>query len=294
MKKQTTFFDCFTGFVKESQTKTLRLLLFAILVLCSNLVKAQMSIIDFYEKNNDTIGCESLIVFLESDIQNDSLVKTYEWFINYPNSTIGYLPAGNLATSDVSLLDIGCYDVKLVVTDSLGNTDTLEKLCYIEIFSNPVADFTASQVVGCGSLNVTLTSTSTGNINSLIWHIPSLPGSPFVNVSPFQTTISDYGYHLVELEVFTPQGCRHKESKNDFLYVDTIPIADFTWDVISQCDTITSIQFTSTSKNSSVYDWDFGDDGTTDSTNPNPTYDTSMTQDQKSAYERYLSDYRNR
>ena len=28
--------------------------------------------------------------------------------------------------------------------------------------------------------------------------------------------------------------------------------------------------------------------------NPNPTYDTSMTQDQKSAYERYLSDYRNR
>ena len=28
--------------------------------------------------------------------------------------------------------------------------------------------------------------------------------------------------------------------------------------------------------------------------NPNPTYDTSMTRDQKSNYERYLSDYRNR
>ena len=100
-------------------------------------------------------------------------------------------------------------------------------------------------------------------------------------------------YYVLEGGVFKPFDLPGKEGKTEKNSMDTS--GDKGDNVVEEVDGITNYEYgTGDKRNQTTAIRQKIIDLKGPINNPNPLYDTSMTRDQKSAYERYLSDYRNR
>jgi gliding motility-associated-like protein len=136
---------------------------------------------------------------------------------------------------------------------------------------NPVVNFTADKIAGCSPLTVTFTDQSTGNPTNWNWEFSNgrLATGPTTTV-----TFSTPGTYSVKLVVRNATGIGSAE-KIDYITVFPAPTAAFTADITTSC-VPAKIQFTNQATTPvgtiTNWDWDFGDNSTSNAPNPSHTY----------------------
>ena len=131
----------------------------------------------------------------------------------------------------------------------------------------PIAAFTASPTEGCAPFSVQFSDESQFTPLSWQWTFPGgNPGS-----STAQNPVVDYnvpGIYSVTLTVENGAG-NNTLTQTDFIIVNDVPTADFTFDQIG-----TTVIFTNTSDGATSYLWDFGDGNTSTEEDPVHVYAT--------------------
>lgn len=164
----------------------------------------------------------------------------------------------------------GTYTVSFVVS-SPGCADSLTKVNYITIkkgFSVPSATFTADSTLSCGQpLNVDFTNTTpTDPTDTYHWVFGNGDTSNQQNPGTLYTTPGNY---TVTLIITDTNGCMISGTKTDYIRTAK-PAANFIAPT-SICLGST-VSFTNTSTNASVYMWLFGDGDTSYSASPSHVY----------------------
>jgi len=134
--------------------------------------------------------------------------------------------------------------------------------------SAPIADFSGAPMSGLPPLGVSFTDLSQNTVTTWAWDFGD------GNTSSVQNPLNTYnnsGVYTVSLTVTGPGGS-DTETKTDYITVDYHPpTCDFVADVTSG-EAPLAVNFTDLSVDSvDIWDWDFGDGGT--STEENPSYD---------------------
>gem|GEM_PF-400953 len=161
----------------------------------------------------------------------------------------------------------GTYNVTLIVSN--GNTACMDELTQVIQITNPTADFSANQTLGCRDLDVTFTNLSSGTTQH-IWSFGDGATSTDYDPTHTYTTPGIYDVTLIVADSF---GCVDTIVKPDYITV-TGPIVNFNSNAQSGCVPLSvpffdqSIPYASTSIVSWL--WDFGD--STSSTQQNPTH----------------------
>ncbi|MEO1259168.1 MAG: PKD domain-containing protein [Bacteroidota bacterium] len=131
----------------------------------------------------------------------------------------------------------------------------------------PIAAFTANPTEGCAPLVVQFNDESQFSPLTWSWSFPG--GNP--STSTAQNPIVEYnvpGIYSVTLTVENVAG-NNSLTQTDFIIVNGVPVADFTFDQIG-----TTVIFTNTSTGATNYLWDFGDGNTSTEENPVHVYAT--------------------
>lgn len=165
----------------------------------------------------------------------------------------------------------GEYDVRLVVVNSFGCTDTMLKPGYIAI--EPLeAGFTANVTQGCVGLPVSFTDTSSSNPN--IWRWDFGDGTTDSVQNPVHTYNSP-GTYTVKLFAANSGSCMDSTEKVGYITINSSPQADFTGANLSACQAPLTSQFTDNSTNAVAWLWQFGDGDSSTVRNPSHTYTTA-------------------
>ena len=168
------------------------------------------------------------------------------------------------------------FDVKSLLTagsNTFGytNNGASFKICIAALtakYAAPTAAFTWTPTSPDEGTSVSFDgSTSTGSITSYAWDFGDSSTGSGVTASHTYANAGDY---TVRLTVTGPAGTNFVE--HTVHVKETAPVADFTYTPVSGPTPLT-VAFTSTSTGVvNSYAWDFNNDGTTDSTDANPSY----------------------
>ncbi|MES1218693.1 MAG: PKD domain-containing protein, partial [Bacteroidota bacterium] len=147
----------------------------------------------------------------------------------------------------------GTFTVKLSYTTINGCTGTVLYDNPITVQRKIVADFTGPTTV-CGNTPVTFNSTSTGDINTIIWDYgDNTPGYGFFNTHKFQAE-GDYTITFIALNY----GCADTIVKTNYIHVSP-PFPKIT-SSLNTCDGDRgTVTFTDGSRQTDNWKWDFGD-----------------------------------
>ncbi len=161
---------------------------------------------------------------------------------------------------------VGTYDVSLVATNSVGS-DTEVKTGAVQVFPPVVADFSGTPLAGGAPLLVNFTDSSTGSPTAWQWDFEN-DGTVDSTLQNPNFTYTSPGNYTVKLTATGPGGT-DDETKLSYVAVAGAVVADFT----TSANNGSSIQFTDlTTGSPTTWQWDFDNDGTTDSTQQNPTH----------------------
>ena len=157
----------------------------------------------------------------------------------------------------------GNFNVTLIVTDSVGCSDTITKPVIIN--SIPQASFTTQNV--CAGQNMPFTNTSTilgGGLMNHSWNFGN--GATSIQTSPWYQ-YPNPGTYTVTLIVTGPGGC--KDTATQQVTVNPIPVAAFTLpNTCGLSDTITNISTVSPPAQITSYQWNLGNGQTSNQQNP--------------------------
>lgn len=210
---------------------------------------------------NITSGCAPLNV---SFTNTSSGATTYSWdFGNGNNSTVTN-PGAIFSTP-------GTFTVTLTAING-GSSDAATQI--IQVFNNPVADFTMSTMPSCPGSPITFTDNSTignGALASWSWDFGNGSGQSTTTTS-ITHTYTNSGSFPVSMIVTDANGCSNSIIKN--VTISPTPVASFTGNPISACSPPLNVNFTSTSTitGTVTYAWSFGDGNTSTQQNPSNTY----------------------
>ncbi len=205
-----------------------------------------------------TSSCDS-VYFTDQSIGAGAPLISWYWDFGDPAS--GWNNYSTLPDPMHVFINSGTYDVMLVVTDSLGCTDTLIQT--LDIYK-PVADFDVSNTCVNSTAQFTDLSYVTGDV-IVAWSWNFGDGTTATGSDPTHI-YSAPGTYYVSLTVTSSMGCVANVVK--MIEVFMPPLANF--DHTSACYGET-IQFTDLSTGSIIsWEWDFGDGNT--STQQNPTH----------------------
>jgi uncharacterized repeat protein (TIGR01451 family) len=126
--------------------------------------------------------------------------------------------------------------------------------------TRPIADFCASPRQGCDSVLVQFTDYTRGYVDTWAWDFGD-PASGSDNYSNEENPSHLYrstGVYAVTVTVTGPGGA-NIETKNKYITVRTLPVADFSFSMVEYCDsTVVSFHDLSTGY-PNWWRWDFGD-----------------------------------
>ncbi len=160
----------------------------------------------------------------------------------------------------------GAYTVSLTTTDANGCATTTSQS--VTAYQLPVANFTASDTVGCAPRAITFSDLSTGTaaINAWLWNFGD--GNTSTLRNPTHTFVAD-GVYTVTLTVTDLNGCTHTLVKPSYIRL-THPDARMTASLTELCPG-TQVSF----RDASIPDfpivswqWDFGDGGVSSAQHP--------------------------
>ncbi len=202
--------------------------------------------------DSDTAGCSPLTV----NFRNQSTgASTYEWLFGDGGASTLQDPSHifiNTSQNDTT------FTTQLKVISQYGCVDSLS--VDIDVFAQPIADFTVDVNQGCQPLNVNFTNLST-NRDSCFWNFgdgnslvdcANIVSHSYVN----QSSLLPVNYQA-NLTVVSDKGCTDNFSR--IITVNPPVNADFSIDADS-CAPVDAT-FRSQSFGASTFAWDFGDGG---------------------------------
>ncbi|NLJ06312.1 MAG: PKD domain-containing protein, partial [Sphingobacteriales bacterium] len=170
----------------------------------------------------------------------------------------------------------GTYNVSLIAVSSFGCKDTFVSNVFVK--EKPGVSFNIyPDSYGCVGNFISFTSNasiSTSSISSFLWNFGDNSGSTLSGPSH---SYSSYGKYNVVLKVNASNGCSDSASKEINIY--ELPKADFSYG--NSCEN-KDVVFTDLSTNANAgnitqWNWDFNNDGTTDKTTQNPSWEYDST-----------------
>jgi PKD repeat protein len=147
----------------------------------------------------------------------------------------------------------GNYTVMLIVNDSVGCTDTLQKSSMVNVLG-PIASFSISGTGGCMPYNVQFNNTS---INASDWFWSFGDGDSSAVLNP-DHQFNNPGNYIVSLITHDSTGCQSIFIYPDTIHVFAAPIASFSISDSTGCSTL-NVSFNNLSTNGNSYQWNFGD-----------------------------------
>jgi gliding motility-associated-like protein len=208
-------------------------------------------------------GCSPLVV----NFQNQSSGATsYIWRFGNGNSSTLVNPAVIYATP-------GLYTVTLIASDGV-QSDTIVKTDFIEIFQDPIADFTAPVTSGCAPLITNFQDQSvqgSAPIRAWIWNFGDGSNSNQRNPTKIYSTGGNYN---VTLLVVDQNGCSAQTTKSNYVVVQEVPDAQFSAPIRSACLPPLTVDFVNNSTPASglTHEWTFGDGNVSTQQTPSNTY----------------------
>lgn len=159
----------------------------------------------------------------------------------------------------------GTFNVKLVVKDSYGCRDSVTQINFVSI-TKPVARFVASDTSLCPALPITFNNKSEGVGATYQWNFGD--GTTSDAGSPVHS-YTQAGSYKVSLIVIDKNGCTSTDSTTINIYSAK---ADFAMsDSFSTCPPLV-VNIKNNSANYVDLNWDFGDGGNSQLTNPSHIY----------------------
>jgi gliding motility-associated-like protein len=211
---------------------------------------------DFSSTETDACGSLKVDFFDQSTITSSGNIVSWEWDLG------GAFSAKQ--NPGAIFAEPGSFTVCLTVTDNNGNSDRLCKDNYINIYPDPVVDFTIDKTSGCSpvSINITdLSTTDNGNITRWIWDLGGTANviDTDMSLGTVTTTYDVAGTYSMSLTVFDERGCSSTQLKKDVVKVsESIPL-DIDYTLISSCGFPWEVQFNNLSPDPEIqYTWDFG------------------------------------
>ncbi len=211
---------------------------------------------DFYVQAE---GCSPLQVFFDnqSDGGNES-----QWSFGDGDFSSDYEPQHtffNWGDNDTT------YAVTFVLSDSFGCTDTATQ--YVYVFALPQAAFSADpQTQLWPNSTITLDNMTIGGVLQNTWDMDE--GTELYDPEPGSYTYATWGEYDIQLVV--DNGSCSDTAYQTIEILPPSPVADFTGPA-EGCAPLT-VQFTNLSEYAMASDWQFGDGGEANATNPVYTY----------------------
>lgn len=203
-------------------------------------------------------GCDSVKIHVTSFNTDASRIV---WYFGDGDSSTNFI-------DDHTYKDSGIYQITYIVFDSTKQCrmyDTLND--YVSL--NPLnAHFSISDTNACVPVDIIFTDESPYFLATSIWSFGDGTFDTGRIVSHTYTAVDTWQivYIIIDSSVcnFMDSNFAVFRTRNDST------VAQFTTNILNECDSILQIQFTNTSINALQYEWDFGD-GTT-SNLPNPLH----------------------
>jgi PKD repeat protein len=160
----------------------------------------------------------------------------------------------------------GTYTVELIATSIIGCKDSIEQT--IQLTAPPVANFSTTPDSGCAPLSVSFVNGSSGDFISFTWDLGN--GTTVTDTTPvaqvYQQGLYDTTYYI---SLTVTNQCA-SVGYFDSVVVNPIPVVDFGPNLNEGCSPFTPLFNNTSTGNSDVYTWDFGDGGPTSNlVNPN-------------------------
>lgn len=168
----------------------------------------------------------------------------------------------------------GSFDVKLIVTNSSGCTDTLIKPAYIKII-RPTISFPSLPVGGCipFTINPTANISTLDAVTSYLWDFGN--GVTSTSATP-SYTYTIQGTYTVKLTITTSSGCTETYALGAAVTVGRVPVINFKATPNPVC-ALQPVQFTDLTNEGDTWLWNFGDGSTSVAQNPVHQYgDTGL------------------
>lgn len=204
--------------------------------------------------------CQNVAAQFNDQSQNTAL---YNWNFGDGNSSTSQNPFHSYANP-------GTYNVKLVAISAGGCEDSITQ--QITIYPVPIADFNVVNACDGNALN--FTDASTGNVVSWNWKFGDGLGTSTNQNDSYLYASS--GVYNVMLVVTTADGCSDTITKPATVYA--LPIVDFTpTDVCLGTPTVFTDLSQVPGSTISQWNWNFGDNTTSNSASPTHTYNQEGT-----------------
>ena len=204
------------------------------------------------------MGCSPLTFTLQDESDTPTPITAWEWEINTPSG----LYTSTDPTPTFTIPDTGCYDVQLIVTNTLGCLDTSLINDFVCGGLVPDVDFEAAPTPACVDSDVTFTNLSSPYATEFFWDFGD-DGFSF----DFEPTheYADTGFFDVTLAVFH-HGCFADLTLEN--YIETLaPKARFK--IEQACSDPYTINITENSIDADTRFFDFGDLNVTTDTSSN-------------------------
>lgn len=233
------------------------------LLLAATFIKAQPKASFIASPNK---GCAPVTIKFINQSTGNGL--TYFWDLGNGNTSI-------LKEPKAIYYAPGLYTIKLKITDKSGKTDSITKTNFIEVFKNPVADFSGKTLNGCLPFDPILTDKSkrgTGMITEWIWDYGD---GKIVSGSTPIYPYSSSGTFSVSLMVKDLNGCTSDTIKEKYITANETPQVAFIADKTFSCAKPFTVNFTNKTtglKSGDKFEWNFGDGTKSTDKNPKKTY----------------------
>jgi len=180
-------------------------------------------------------------------------------------------PAMNTAFLDN--LGVGTYTV--LVTDANGCTssDTVT----LEGNPNPVFETSNPQRICQGEEAYFNILSNDSTITNCMWTFET--GETFTSCNDYSYNFNTTGCIDATVSVTSSNGCVTQLQLNDFVCVDSNPVADFSSSTTELTSIDTYVKFWNESTNASSYEWQFGDGFSSQASDPTHTFPTNETGD---------------
>ena len=223
-----------------------------------------------YDVSDDDACVPENVVFTNTSTAWGATLSGYQWDFGLgsgastPNASFNYTTPGT-------------YNTSLIIADANGCRDTARRQVFIN--PNPVADFEASDTVGCAITSISFTDESTGANAPVAWQWTFGNGDTSTVKNPSTTYFND-GVYPVKLWVEDVNGCRDSITKANHIRLDH-PTANFSLATNQPCPGV-AVTFPDQSTGpfpATGWQWDFGDGSTSTAQNPSHVYTTPGTYD---------------